>query len=142
MYACVDGTRGIIVGMDNLSVFVLGLKLGETRSANRRQGLFLLEHHLSLSSSFSLKSPNLNNSPNHTVHQVKENVLLLSEEECQYSSPCSPLPLSFPHPSFLSPFSSFHTGEAPDPGGATGHTARSRHRHVSPLLSLQPLPPP
>jgi hypothetical protein len=31
----------------------------------------------------SLSSCHLSNSPNHTVHQVKENVLLLAEEECQ-----------------------------------------------------------
>lgn len=47
-----------------------------------------------------------------------------------------PLPLSFPHTSFSFLFSSFHPGEAPAPGSAAGHTARSRQRHVSPLLSL------
>ena len=43
---------------------------------------------------------------------------------------------------FLSLFSSFHTGEAPDPGGATSHTGHSRQRNVCPFLSLQSLRPP
>ena len=34
---------------------------------------------------------------------------------------------------FLHLFSSFHTGEAPDTGGAPGHTTHSRYRHVSPV---------
>ena len=34
---------------------------------------------------------------------------------------------------FLSLFSSFYTGEAPDPGAAPGHTIHSRCRHVSPV---------
>lgn len=45
-----------------------------------------------------------------------------------------PLPLSVPSSFFfLHLFSSFHKGEAPDAGGAPGHTIHSRYRHVSPV---------
>ena len=81
-------------------------------------------------------------SPNHTVHQIKENVLLLAEEACQFP-PSSPLPHSFPHISFSSlPSLHLKTGEAPDSGPATASTSLSRHRHVSPLLYLKRLRPP
>jgi hypothetical protein len=41
----------------------------------------------------SLLLCNLSNSPNHTVHQIKENVLLLAEEECQLHTLTRPFPL-------------------------------------------------
>jgi hypothetical protein len=65
------------------------------RLANRRPTVLLFALLPPLPHSL----PPLSNSPNHTVHQTKENVLLLAEEDCQFS-PSSPR-FYFPFLTFL-----------------------------------------